>query len=131
MRRLLTFALLGPPLGFVTMFVVGALKSGRLAELSAWPALILFMPFAYLLGIAPALVAWVADALLSRVLRLELRMVSSAVVGYAASALFLYLSSDHATTRGALEFGIVGAIPALTCSWIADRAQKRVLGAIP
>ena len=126
MRRLLTFALLGPPLGQIALFVVGVLKSGRLAELSAWPAMIVFMPFAYILGIGPALVAWVADAGLSRVLRLEFRMITSAIVGYAATALFIYLSSDHATTRGALEFGIVGAIPALTCSWIADRVQRRV-----
>ena len=52
-------------------------------------------------------------------------MVSSAVVGYAASALFLVLSSDHATTRGALEFGIVRAIPALTWYWIAGSEPQR------
>ncbi len=124
MRRLLTFALLGPPLGFVTLFVYGVLKSGRLAELSAWPAIIMFMPFAYMIGIGPALVAWVADAFLARVLRLEFRMIASAVAGYAAAALFMYLLWDHATTRWAFEYGIIGAIPALACSWIADRVQK-------
>jgi hypothetical protein len=127
MRRLLTFALLGPPLGLITVFVTSALKSGRLAELSAWPYMIVFMPFAYILGIGPGLAAWVTDASLSRVLRLEFRMITSAVAGYVAAALFLYLSSDYPTTRGALEYGIVGAIPALTCSWIADRFQKKDL----
>jgi hypothetical protein len=126
MRRLLTFALLGPPLGFVTLLVAGALKSGRLAELSAWPVLIMFMPFAYILGIGPALVAWIADELLSRVLRLNIRLIVSAAVGFAATVLFGYIWSKHSTTRGALESGIFGAIPALACTWIADRLQKRV-----
>ncbi len=127
MKRLLTFALLGPPLGFIAVLVVGELISGRWfvgVSVTAWLYSVVFMPFAYVLGIGPALVAWIVDELLSRVLRLELRMITSAIVGYAAAAFFWYIWAKHPTTRGILEYGIVGAIPAAACTWIADRIQK-------
>jgi hypothetical protein len=127
MRRLLTFALLGPPLGFITVLVVGGLISDRSAvgmSATAWLFSIVLMPFAYLVGIGPALVAWIVDELLSRVLRLEFRMITSAIAGYAAVALFKYFLAKYPTTREILEFGIIGAIPAVACTWISDKIQK-------
>jgi hypothetical protein len=124
MTRFLIFAILGPPLGFVTLFW-GLLGTLGLA-LGEPPAIhagqIVLLPMAYALGLAPALIAAAFDHALAR-WRVRLRILWTALFGTAAAYLILLTAWMDGSVHGPylLAFGLVGAVPGAICSWISSR----------
>ncbi len=70
------------------------------------------------------LVMWVEDWFLSDKIGLGMKVATSACVGYLASVAMLLLTSAlHLQLPQILSFGIVGAILAAVCSWLAGRTK--------
>jgi hypothetical protein len=131
MTRFLIFAILGPPLGFVTLFW-GLLGTLGLA-LGEPPAIhagqIVLLPLAYMLGIVPALVTAAFDHTLAR-WRVRPRILWTALFGYAAAYLILLTAWMDGSVHGPylLAFGLVGAVPGAVCSWISSWISSRLPG---
>jgi hypothetical protein len=78
------------------------------------------VPIAYLFGLPIVLIMWVEDWFLFDKIGLGIKLATSACVGYLASiAMLLLTSALHLHLPEILTFGIVGAIPAAVCSWLA------------
>ena len=84
------------------------------------------LPFGYLFGLPIVLVMWVEDWFLSDKIGLGMKVATFACVGYVASiAMLLLTSALHLQLPQILSFGIVGAIPAAVCSWLAGTTENR------
>jgi hypothetical protein len=69
---------------------------------------------------------WVEDWLLSDKIGLGMKVATLACVGYIASiAMLLLTSALQLQLPQILSFGIVGAIPAAVCSWLAGTTENR------
>lgn len=123
MRRFLIFALLFPPLTFVVAFW-GMLQilNWALGEKSTadYHQLIL-LPVAYVVALLPAmLTALVDDVLASRSVRH--RILWTTLAGYLFFApLLVALLTGSIHGPYLLLFGMIGAVPATICSWLAGR----------
>ena len=124
MKRYLIFAILFPPLAFVVAFWI-MLQIMNWAE--GGPSTfdyhqVMLLPMAYLAGIVPALLtAKVDDVLFKR--QVGYRILWTALAGHVF--IFIPLLTPY-TIRfvdgpALLLFGIVGAVPAAICSWVAGR----------
>jgi hypothetical protein len=122
MKRSLIFLLLGPFLGF-TVFIVRDIAGGMIF---GGPMGFLFgLPFAYLFGLPVVLIMWAEDWWLADKISLPVKIVTSACVGYVAIiAILLMAATRHLSLHECLTFGIVGAIPAAICSWLAGWFNK-------
>jgi hypothetical protein len=119
MKRFLIFLLLGPLLGFL-VFLVRDVAAGKV--FGGLMGIIFGMPFVYLFALPIVLVMWFEDWLLSDKIGLGIKVATSACVGYLGSiALLLFTTALHIPLPQILSFGLVGAIPAATCSWLAGR----------
>ena len=117
MRRFLVFLLLGPLIGFI-VFTVRDILGGKIFGGAA--GLLFGLPFAYAFGLPIVLVMWFEDWLLEGKMGLWPKLLTSAVTGYVAViALLVVATSRPLSLRETLTFGIVGAIPAVLCSWLA------------
>ena len=118
MKRFLIFLLLGPMLGFL-VFLLRNVVGG-------FTGFVFGLPFAYLFGLPIVLVMWVEDWFLSDKIGLGMKVATSACVGYVACiAMLLLTSALHLQIPQILSFGIVGAIPAAVCSWLAGTTENR------
>jgi hypothetical protein len=131
MKRYLIFAALGPLLGgflllFATTYTSGYWTQTNLAEVGK-----LFVVFAktlqysYLFGIVPSLMLGAVDDILSHVKRINavVRMLIIGALAFAASEL---LYGSRGPDSGAVQFilyGLVGLVPGLVSSWLAQRAE--------
>ncbi|WP_454628265.1 DUF5413 family protein [Bradyrhizobium cenepequi] len=122
MKRFLIFAILGPPLGFITAFW-GMLQLANWAAghpLTIEARQILLLPMSYLVGLLPALLAAWIDDLLAKA-NVAYRIGYTALFAYALS----YVPMFGALWMGFLQdptivlFGLIGAVPAAFCSWLA------------
>ncbi len=87
---------------------------------------VLGLPFGYLFGLPIVLVMWLEDWFLSDKIGLGMKVATPACVGYVASiAMLLLTSALHLQLPQILGFGIVGAIPAAACSWLAGTTENR------
>jgi hypothetical protein len=119
MKRFLIFLLLGPLLGFL-VFLARDLAAGEV--FGGYMGIIFGLPFAYLFALPIVLVMWVEDWLLFDKIGLAMKIATSTCVGYLGSiALLLLTTALHIPLPQILSFGLVGAIPAATCSWLAGR----------
>ena len=119
MKRFLIFVLLGPVLGFL-VFLARDLAAGKV--FGGFMGILVGLPFVYLFGLPIVLVMWAEDWLLSDKIALGMKVATSACVGYLASiAMLLLTSALHIELPQVLSFGMVGAIPAAACSWLAGR----------
>jgi hypothetical protein len=119
MKRFLIFLLLGPLLGFL-VFLLRDAAAGKI--FGGFMGIIFGLPFAYLFGLPIVVVMWVEDWLLSDRIGLGMKIATSACVGYLGSiAMLLVTTARHIELPQILSFGLVGAIPAATCSWLAGR----------
>ena len=117
MRRFLVFLLLGPLIGFA-VFAVRDILGGKI--FGGAMGLLVGLPFAYVFGLPIVLVMWFEDWLLEDKMGLWPKLLTSAVTGYVAViALLVVATSRPLSMREILTFGIVGAIPAVVCSWLA------------
>jgi hypothetical protein len=133
MKRYLIFAALGPLLGgflllFATTYTSGYWTQTNLAEVGK-----LFVVFAktlqysYLFGIVPSLMLGAVDDILSNVKRINavVRMLIIGALAFAASEL---LYGSRGPDSGAVQFilyGLVGLVPGLVSSWLAQRAEAQ------
>lgn len=121
-RRLLIFALLGPPIGFVVV------RYGLLFDTIngfEWQQFIL-LPMIYAIGLVPALaVAGVDQLLASKGVRW--RALWTAASGYLAAFIPILVSILHfgLTSPYVLLWGVVGAIPAFVCSILSGAGKSR------
>src|SRR6266849_2094422 len=123
MKRFLIFLLLGPLLGFL-VFLLRNVSAGKMV--GGFIGFVFGLPFAYLFGRPIVLVMWVEDWFLSGKIGLGMKVATSACVGYLASiAMLLLTSALYLQPPQILSFGIVGAIPAAVCSWLAGATENR------
>ena len=131
MRRLLVFALLGPLLGFVMVVWV-------MAQVLNWATggpttfdyhQVVLIPFAYVFGILPALLAAWCDHLLAK------RGVPYRTLGTTLFSYFMsFIPALGAISIGFMSgpylllIGLTGAVPGAICSWLA---KPRSLKALP
>jgi hypothetical protein len=117
MKRFLIFILLGPLLGYL-VFVLRNASAGKMV--GGFMGFVFGVPIAYLFGLPIVLIMWVEDWFLFDKIGLGIKLATSACVGYLASiAMLLLTSALHLHLPEILTFGIVGAIPAAVCSWLA------------
>ncbi|KJC55930.1 hypothetical protein UP10_36705 [Bradyrhizobium sp. LTSPM299] len=117
MKRFLMFVVVGPAVGFAVSYALEA----TLGRNGGTEGFILKLPLAYMFGLLPSLVMWLEDWLLFDKIRPWLKIVTSAVVGYAASiAMLLIWTPVPSSLRTVLIFGIVGAVQAAVSSWLAN-----------
>lgn len=124
MRRLLIFSLLGPLLGFVTGFwVMRPIMAGLLGDPLDidWHQIVL-MPLAYALGIVPAFLTGLFDEFGDR-RSFRRRVLWTTLFGFTISFLPLATALAAGFIRGPwiLLWGLIGAIPAAICSWLAGK----------
>src|SRR5258708_1802386 len=128
MRRVLIFALIGPPLGFATAFW-GLLQilNWALGSPSTFDYhQVVLLPFAYVVGIVPALVVAIFDGSLAarhigyRVLWTTLFAYAAGFIPLLGAFLMGFIHSPYI-----LLFGLVGAIPGAVCSWLATDDKAR------
>jgi hypothetical protein len=129
MSRFLIFAILGPALGFVTLFwvLLQAMNLLLHAPSTFDPHQVVLLPAAYMLGIVPALLTAAFDHTLAR-RRARLRILWTALFGYAAAYLILATAWLDGFVHGAylLAFGLVGAVPGAICSWLSGARAEPV-----
>src|ERR1700712_565564 len=131
MRRFLIFAILFPPIAFVVAFWI-------MLQIANWAAggpstfdyhQVILLPLAYLVGIVPALLTAKADDILFKQ-RVRYRILWAAFAGY----IFIFMPLLAALTMGfvhgpyLLLFGMIGAVPAAVCSWVAGHKATVVAG---
>ena len=119
-RRVLVFALLGPPIGFATGF-------WGLLQLLNWAlgspgtfdiAQLVLLPAAYVIGIVPALIVAQFD---HAVARSRYRVLWTTLFAYLAGFLPILGALMMGFVQGlwVLPFGLIGAVPGAICSWLA------------
>ena len=123
MKRLAIFALLGPPLATVMLFLVLLPIAG---VLEGQPIGISISPSAYLYCLFPALVLAVFDWV-TQMIELPHRPIAAAIVGWILAFIALREILALPDLSGwFLAIGLLGAIPAFVCSWVVlttDRTQ--------
>jgi len=125
MKRLLTFALLGPPLGMLTgLFGILPVLNWALGgpqSLYDYHQIVL-LPLVYVIGLVPAVLTGVFDAVLAR-RHIQYRVVWCAVAGFAVSFIPIAGALSMGFIHGPLVllFGLLGAVPGALCSWLAGR----------
>jgi len=118
MKRFLIFLLLGPLPGFLVFLLRNAF-AGKIG-------FVFGLPFGYIFGLPIVLVMWVEDWFLFDKIGLGMKVATSACVGHVASiAMLLLTSALHLQLPQIVSFGIVGAIPAAVCSWLAGTIENR------
>lgn len=126
MKRLLIFAAIAPPLGFVVAFWV-------MLQIANWlagspntfdVAQIMMLPTIYLVGLIPALLAAWFDHALAKC-NVSYRIALTALFGYAICYLPLAAAFWIGFAHGpdVLLFGLIGAVPSAVCSWLAAERQ--------
>jgi hypothetical protein len=116
MKRLLIFALLGPFIGWLSVFAMTGVPPYRVPGLA-----ILAFVWAYVLGIVPALIVCFVDWKLRD---WAWRPLYCAVAGFlAAQALFIFPFRDVGP-QGVLILGSIGAFAGAVCSWLSGKGQK-------
>ncbi len=126
MKRLLIFAAIAPPLGFVVAFWVMLQIANWLAGSPSTfdVAQIMMLPTIYLVGLIPALLAaWFDHAVAKH--NVSYRIALTALFGYAISylplAVVYWVGFGHGPE--VLLFGLIGAVPSAACSWLAAERQ--------
>ena len=122
MRRLLIFSLLGPPLSVLFIALLSLVTTGHIITLTEG---LLLLPYAYVLGLIPSLLAALGDWLLAKKVSLLPRLGGSACVG------FLVIAAPFAFD-GAFQMMVLGlgsAIASVVCSVLvlATAAKSNML----
>jgi hypothetical protein len=122
MNRILIFAAMAPPLGFVVAFWVMLQIANRLAgsPITFDVSQVMMLPTIYLVGLIPALWAAGFDHALAK-RNVPCRIAFTALFGYTISYLPLAVAYWVGFAHGleVLLFGLVGAVPSAVCSWLA------------
>jgi hypothetical protein len=129
MKRFLVFAALFPPLAFVVaIWGVLQIVSWALGESSTtdYHQLVL-LPAAYVIVLFPAMLTALVDDVLAR-RNVRYRIFWTGLAGY----VFIFAPLLAALLMGFIHgpylmlFGIVGAVPGATCSWLAGGSKPNL-----
>lgn len=126
MKRFVIFLGFGPLIGYLVLLVCMPFTA-KSVEVGPhyWAKVIEGIPFAYALGLLPALAAAVADWLVKG----ERIMVTTLVGLVASSALMVPSFLESYTVKDVWLFGIVGAPSALACSWLSNAFRTSAINA--
>jgi hypothetical protein len=116
--RLVLFGVLGPPAGLIAG--LAALRLTGPTGLDPFPGLLVLLPVTYFLGLVPALVTGLVDAVLAAHgtrYRLLLTTVTGAAVGFMPIAAAIGVAG--LLRPAILLWAIIGAAPAALCAWLA------------
>ena len=124
MIRYPLFAFLGPFVGYLVFIVLGGGFRSHATE-----SFMIVLPFALMAGLLPAL----ATAALDRWIEMWggkslQRYLLTGLVGYAAAYLLMLENLLEASPlmQFRYDWGLIGAIPAVVCSWITDKVDHPV-----
>lgn len=127
MKRFLIFAAVASPLGFILAFWVMLQIANWIAGAPSTFDLqhVVMLPTVYVFGVIPALlIAWFDHALAQW--QISYRIALTALFAYALSYLPLLgafqLGFMHEPS--ALLLGLIGAVPAAVCSWLATERRQ-------
>src|SRR3954451_22505545 len=134
MKRYVIFALVGPFLGGFLLLIATTVMSGYWNETDLGEVkkifVVLFstLQYTYLFGILPAMAIAAVDDILYHVRRISptVRMLIVGAVAFTAAEL---LYGGRGSDSGALQFilyGLVGLVPAMLSSWLAQDSQSAV-----
>jgi hypothetical protein len=124
MVRFGIFAGFGPFIGLLTLIVLGG---GFVSH--ALESFVILVPFALIAGLAPALVTAAVDKMIetwgAKSVR---RYLLTAIAGYAATYLLMLENffEIEPMVPFRYDWGLIGAIPAMICSWITDTVENPV-----
>jgi hypothetical protein len=122
-RRLAIFGIAGPPLGLATgLGVLWLISRGQTATGFGFLAL---LPPAYFLGLVPALATALVDSTLAA-RGTPRRLLWTTLAGAACGFLPVAAAIGHSGLVRPLflVWGLVGAVPAAVCSWLAGRLAR-------
>ena len=121
--RCFVFGVFGPGLGLLTLFFVSR-GGGSLNGLNpATDTFVVLLLFAYLNGLAPALITAGFDSYLDRKgVKGVSKYLLTGAVGYAAA----YVNLIGPVLLFVPKWGLLGAIPAVICSAITDQILRPV-----
>ena len=129
MKRFLIFAAVAPPLGFIIAFWVMLQIANWMAGAPSTFDLqhVVMLPTVYVFGVIPALlIAWFDQVLAQR--QMSYRIALTASFAYALSYVPLLgafqLGFMHEPS--AVLLGLIGAVPAAVCSWLATERSQPV-----
>ncbi|MDO8400376.1 MAG: DUF5413 family protein [Bradyrhizobium sp.] len=128
MKRILIFTLVAPPLSFATAFWI-LLQLANWAEGSPFTfnlRQVALLPTVYLIGLIPALLAATYDFVMEEA-NVSYRAGLTAMFAYAVSYGPLVIAGAMEFTQGPVFwlFGLVGAVPAALCSWLATEQPQQ------
>ena len=121
MKRFSIFLIVGPILGYVVLLIM---SDGLKAIIVIFGVgFLLLLPFAFIFGLVPALIAAVADLVLERSGVMSVRRwFTTGVIGYLATYILIL---NNYFAESALSFtygmGLTGAVAAVACSWLSER----------
>jgi hypothetical protein len=117
MKRLLIFSLLGPPMALPLIALLSLVTTGQtIAPMEG----LLLLPYFYVLGLVPSLLAAVADWLLAKKVGFLPRLGCSAGAGVLVSAPFAFNDAFQV-----VKFGLVGAFTSVLCSMLVLSATPK------
>jgi hypothetical protein len=122
MIRFLFFGALGPFLGFLVFIAIGGGFKSHAAE-----SFTILLPFAFLAGVLPALATAVVDRMIAAWgVRSGKRYFLTGLVGYAAAYLLMLENLLEVSPLVSFQFdwGLIGAVPAVICSWVTDKTES-------
>ncbi|WGD48590.1 hypothetical protein QA641_23330 [Bradyrhizobium sp. CB1650] len=120
-RRILIFGLLGPTLSYLLFVLLSREHAGLLVR-SAW----LVAPIVFVVEGGPLLICGLLDFAMERVHWWE-RLAIALLTGFALTfvVIFAFLPNLAKAGPAILQLGLVGAIPAAICSFLAHLAAPR------
>lgn len=130
-KQLLLFALVGPPIGSLSLFLASLpAEQYPLAKipLNALGWLVVSLPLAYILGLIPAMVTGIAFSLIRARASspdwasIGIRFFGTAVVGACTSVGFWLLVSDDSGTS--LMMAVDGAVAAMVCTTLVEWCSR-------
>src|SRR3954467_14101058 len=134
MRRYVIFAALGPFLGGFLLLIATTVMSGYWTETNIGEVekifVVLFstLQYTYLFGILPAMAVAAIDDILCHVKRINptLRMLIVGAVAFTAAELLYGSRGSDSGTLQFILYGLVGLVPAMLSSWLAQDNRSAV-----
>jgi hypothetical protein len=122
MMRFPVFTVLGPLTGYLVFIgLAGGFKGD-----GAGRAFGMLLPVAWIAGLVPALITAALDKLFERLgARSVQRYLLTGIVGYASAYLFMFENYFEVESLFPFRYdwGLVGAIPAVICSFVTEKVE--------
>jgi hypothetical protein len=110
MKRFAIFVVLFPILALAGLVAFLSIEVGALADNMDISA----VGWAYVVGIIPALILALVDRFLGRI-------IVTTLVGYLIGILIALAFFDWGLVARILTFALIGAVPAVVCSWLSGK----------